>query len=93
MLCCVCVCVCLSIYKIIGSASSSVDDLEMTLNLLHHHHHYSHHPRHPASVQLPRVLKQLQLDIGRKQNEILMLLENGLNFEGKAVKTSIQMQE
>ena len=42
-----------------------------------------------ASIQLPRVLSQLYLEVSRKQDELLMLLNCRLNFEGKVVRISI----
>ena len=42
-----------------------------------------------TSIQLPRVLSQLYLEVSRKQDELLMLLNCRLNFEGKVVRISI----
>ena len=47
----------------------------------------------PATVQLPGVLSQLQLEVSHKQNELLMLLHSRLNFEGNVVRISVRMQE
>ena len=44
--------ICMSFYRIIGSASSSVDGSESTLNLQHHHRHHHHqHPRHHTAIE------------------------------------------
>ena len=86
-----CLCLCLFICRIIENASSSTDGSKSTLNLPHHHRH--HLIIILASIQQPRVLNQLQLEVSHKQDELLMLLDNRLNFGGKIIKTSIQMQE
>ena len=45
-----------------------------------------------TTIQLPGVLNQLQLEVSYKQNELFMLLDSRLNFEGKVVRTSVGMQ-
>lgn len=86
MLCCVCVCVCLclclSVCRITRNASSLTNGLESTLNL-HHHHDMTiiiiitniH-----ATIQLPKILSHLQLEVPYKPNELLMLLQSRLNW-------------
>ena len=46
-----------------------------------------------ATIQLLGVLSQLQLEDSCKPNKLLMLLNTGLNFEGKVVRTSVGIQE
>ena len=90
MLCCVFVCVCLSV----GSLKTPLPQL-MARSRLSTSHTITAiiFIIILASIQQPRVLNQLQLEVSHKQDELLMLLDNRLNFGGKIIKTSIQMQE
>ena len=71
------VCVYLSVYRIIGNASSSADGLEWTLNL-HHHHHHHHQCLHHYIVAWNAVTSSLRFLVSQTS---FMLLQSMLNWK------------